>query len=208
MAYRYSICADPASLQWEKTLGYYEQCIRYAAYCEAKYVSITAAGAEYDIPEPVLLFRASEMLKLLSEKAERLGVTLLLGTVLGHESPYNETTPVLTTLKDVSTVFQSVNSPALQIYLDTLPMSLTGETIPQWFAAFEDSIRLVRFVDGNYNGYRLWGQGCLPRKKYLHQLQECGYTGPLSLNIPGERYSLEPGTAEKNNLSELRREME
>ena len=208
MPYRYSICAASDSLQRKKTLDYYYQCIQYAVFCGAKYVCITGAGAEYDVSKTVLLARACEMLGLLAEEARKVGITLLIGAVLGHESPYNETTPVLVNLCDIKRVFQEVNSPALQVYLDTMPMSLTGETIPQWFDTFGDAIHLVRYVDGNYNGYRLWGQGCFPCKKYLDQLQSCGYSGPLSLNIPGERYSSDPKSAVMSNLSVLRRAME
>jgi len=92
----------------------------------------------------------------------------------------------------------------LKAYLDTEVISLCGETIKEWFDTLGEDIRMVRFVDGNYNGYRVWGTGCLPCGKYLKELTTCGYEGALSLNIPGERYVEEPEKAMMENIRFVR----
>ena len=204
MPYRYSICSEKGSFQNEKTIGYYKQCILFAQRARAEYVFITASGAEYDKDKNVLLSCAEETLYTLSTFAEKHEVCLLLGTVLGEESPYNASTPVLTCLSEIKTVLSQVNSPALKAYLDTLAISLTGETITQWFSALGDNIRLIRFTDGNYNGYRIWGTGCLPCEKYLSELQSSKYSGPLSLAVPGERYCENPMEADNLMLAYFR----
>ena len=158
----------------------------------------------YDKDKNVLLSCAEETLYTLSTFAEKHEVCLLLGTVLGEESPYNASTPVLTCLSEIKTVLSQVNSPALKAYLDTLAISLTGETITQWFSALGDNIRLIRFTDGNYNGYRIWGTGCLPCEKYLSELQSSKYSGPLSLAVPGERYCENPMEADNLMLAYFR----
>lgn len=203
LPYRYSICAGAGTMQREKTLGYYKQCILFAHIARAEFMLLTASGADFDIPHKILLDNAAEMLSLLSTFAEECGVTLLLGTVMGMESPLNASTPVLLTLPELKDMLERVNSPALKAYLDTAVVSLVGETIQQWFSLLGSELRLVRFTDGNYNGYRIWGTGCLPCEQYLLAISEAGFTGPLSLAVPGERYCENPSNAQSVLLSNL-----
>lgn len=207
MAYRYSICADSDSIQNERTLDYYRQCICLAEKIGAEYVTVTASGANYDYEKTRLLTNAQKSLDILSEFALAHGRTLLLGTVLGEESPYNATTPVLVSLNEVADMIKTVGSHGLKAYLDVEVISLVGETITQWFDTLGSDIKLVRFTDGNYNGYRIWTKGCLPCDKYLSQLKEAGYTGALSTQIPGERYAESPAEAEKEMLLYLNKKM-
>ena len=205
--YRYSICSDSGSIQRENTLGYYKQCILFAQKAGAEFLLITASGADFDTSHELLLENAVEVLYLLSSFAEECNVTLLLGTVLGKESPLNATSPVLLTLPELQDVLRRVNSAALKVYLDTTVVSLVGETISQWFSNLGQEIRLVRFTDGNYNGYRIWGSGCLPCEKYLRALSENRYSGPLSLCVPGERYCEHPVESQSLLLCNLRKAM-
>ena len=205
--YRYSICAAEGTVQWEKTIGYYRQCILFAGMTGAGMMPVTASGAEFDREPRQLLENAVVSLKLLAEFAGEHGVELLLGTVPGMENPVSASTPVILTLPEVNAVLDEVDSPALKALLDTEVVSMAGESITQWFALLGERIRLVRFADGNYNGYRAWGEGCLPCGKFLSELKACGYNGPLSLALPGERYCEEPAAAQGRLLAHLRRAM-
>lgn len=204
MPYRYSICAEAGTMQREKTLAYYQQCILAAEELQAESLCITASGACYDLDRALLMLNAVQMLKELAEFAGKHGVLLLLGSVLGEESPCNASTPVLVSLEEIASLLQTVDSENLKAYLDTAVISLRGETISQWFETLGDKIRLVRFTDGNYNGYRVWGEGCLPCGKFIRELLYTGFAGDLSLQIPGERYTSAPAAAQEQNLSYLR----
>ena len=204
LPYRFNICADEGSIQKEKTIAYYKQCVLAAEYLGSPYVTITASGACYDYDHDRLRKNAYDTLRILADFAEEHGITLLLGTVVGKECPYNASTPVFVHLDEIKAAIAQVNSPGLKAYLDTEVISLCGETIKGWFDALGEDIRLVRFVDGNYNGYRVWGTGCLPCKKYLETLAACGYLGGLSLNLPGERYADNPGKMMEENIRFLR----
>lgn len=208
LPYRYSICAQEGSIQHEKTLEYYRQCILTAKELGAHLLCITGSGADYDKEKKYLMGNAKITLSKLTKFAEEQDISMLLGSVLGDECPNNATTPVLTSLEDIREVIEEVNSDRLGAYLDTEVISVCGETIKQWFAALQGHIGLVRFTDGNYNGYRVWGEGCLPCAKYLNQLSDEGYDGILSLTIPGERYVSEPEKAFSKNVNALRNWME
>ncbi|MGN1414708.1 MAG: sugar phosphate isomerase/epimerase family protein [Anaerovoracaceae bacterium] len=207
LPYRYSICADEGTIQREKTLGYYRQCILLTEELGASYLSITGSGANYDYDPKRLMKNGAKTLEALADFAGKHGVTLLLGSVLGKECMVNASTPVLVSLEEIREMTETVSSKYLKVYLDTEVISLRGETISGWFDTFGEDIRLVRFTDGNYNGYRIWGRGCLPCRKYLHQLCESGYAGPLALTVPGERYIDDPVSAMKENIQVLRQSM-
>lgn len=199
LPYRYTICADADSIQRKKSVDYFKKCIEAARSIGAAYVCITASGACYDYSRERLLKNAEETLRILSETAGAYQVTLLLGTVLGDECPYNASTPVLVHLDEIVDMLNRVRSPYLKAYMDTEVISLCGETISGWFDALGDDIRLIRLTDGNYNGYRIWGRGCLPCKRYVDAIKSAGYTGKISLQIPGERYICDPKSADEEN---------
>lgn len=208
LPYRYSICANEGTIQYEKTLGYYKQCILMAKELNARFVCITGSGADYDKEKTDLLGNAKRTLRMLTGFAEEQDVVLLLGSVFGDECPNNASTPVLTSLGEIAEVIEEVNSKNLGAYLDTEVISVCGETIDQWFSLLHEKIALVRFTDGNYNGYRIWGEGCLPCAKYLDCLRRNGYAGALSLTISGERYISAPEKAFAKNIKALQNSME
>ena len=101
-------------------------------------------------------------------------------------------------------VILRVDSPWLVACLDTNAMSVCGDDIPGWFARLGACTHLVRLCDGNYHGWRAWGEGCLPMDRYLEQLEAAGYRGELSLLVPGERYVDRPGHPLRQALAALR----
>lgn len=77
--------------------------------------------------------------------------------------------------------------PGLGVCLDTNVMSACGDTIPDWFDRLGDRTGLVRLCDGNYHGWRAWGEGVLPMERYLCQLNEVAMGGrsPCACPVSG-----------------------
>lgn len=190
-AYRYSITAAEGP-QREATLAYYRNALRLAAALGAGRLVLGAAGACWDVGIDTLWANARAMLQALCTEAQRQGVTLLLCPVMGPQTPLMAEAPLLGTLADIAGMLEEVNHPALAAALDTNVMSAAGEDIPGWFARLGGSIRLVRLADGNYHGWRAMGEGCLPMQRYRRQLADAGYSGDISLLLPGERYINNP----------------
>ena len=207
LPYRYAICADEGTIQHEKTIGYYQQAVLLAAELGAKYLLITGSGANYDYAPERLMDSAEKTLRVLADFAGEHGVTLLLSSVLGEECIPNASTPVLVSMEEIRDMAERVNSEYLKVYLDTEVISLRGETITEWFETFGEDIRLVRFTDGNYNGYRIWSMGCFPCRKYLDEIGRTGFGGAFALTVPGERYADRPAEAMGENLQVLRQMM-
>lgn len=90
------------------------------------------------------------------------------------------------------------------VCLDTNVMSTWGDSIPRWFERLGEHTGLVRLCDGNYHGWRAWGEGVLPMERYRAELEAAGYAGPVSLLLPGERYAGRPSWPEERALEVLR----
>ncbi|MEA4988959.1 MAG: TIM barrel protein [Anaerovorax sp.] len=195
--YRYSICAEKESKQAMATIDYYKNCIEAAETLQCGIVSITAEGGCTDLPYNILWDNCCSMLKELSDFAQQKKIVLVLSTVSKEDSS------ILTHLDEVENMISEVHSESLCAMLDVNVISICGETITQWFEHLGDKIKLVRFVDGNYNGYRVWGDGCLPCEKFLSELVQVGYQGILSLQVPGERYVEDPFSADRRNQKTL-----
>ena len=97
-----------------------------------------------------------------------------------------------------------VDSPALGVCLDTNVMSANGDTVANWLSLFPGRIGLVRLCDGNWHGWRAWGDGVLPVDRYLCQLTEGGYQGDFSLYLPGERYIGSPAYPDEKAVAAVK----
>ena len=202
-AYRYSITAPPGR-QRQATLDYYRTCMDLAAALGAGKVVLGAAGACWDLDHETLRRNGAEVLSALCPAAEAAGVQLLLVPVMGPETPLIAESPVLGTAAELEELLRQVDSPNLGVCLDTNVMSAWGDTLPGWFERLGGRTGLVRLCDGNYHGWRAWGEGCLPMERYRAELEAAGYTGPVSLLLPGERYLDRPSWSAEQTLRALR----
>lgn len=60
-------------------------------------------------------------------------------------------------------------------------------------------------TDGNYHGYRAWGDGCLPCSKYVKKIEKSGWNGIISLQIPGGYYLENAEIADQKNRSYIKK---
>ena len=128
---------------------------------------------------------------------------LLLAPAMGAETPLIAEAPVLNTARELEAMLHRLRRPGLGVCLDTNVMSACGDTIPDWFDRLGDRTGLVRLCDGNYHGWRAWGEGVLPMERYLCQLNEVGYGGEISLRLPGEWYLERPSYPDERALAAL-----
>ena len=201
-SYRCSITA-PAGEQRAATLGYYKSCIQLAAELGCDRLVLDAAGACWDLKVEQLREHAADTPCILCDAAEAAGVGLLLAPAMGAETPLIAEAPVLNTARELEAMLHRLRRPGLGVCLDTNVMSACGDTIPDWFDRLGDRTGLVRLCDGNYHGWRAWGEGVLPMERYLCQLNEVGYGGEISLRLPGEWYLERPSYPDERALAAL-----
>lgn len=203
--YRYTVCAGQHSIQAEKSKAYFKQCILTAEALEANYVCITAEGGCFDKNKDEMLASAVKNLNELAVFAKTHYMTLLLGTAFGPDCPENAASPALYSIEDVRYIMDRVDRNVLKLYVDTEVISTAGETISDWLTEFGDDIKLIRMTDGNYHGYRVWGDGCLPCSKYIEEIKKFGWNGVISLQMPGDSYMENAEAADQKNRSYIRK---
>lgn len=197
--YGYSLCAGPDSLQGEASMAYYRGCIDAASLLSAPRLVLVPAGRCLDQPFEAAAAHCREALVRLCALAGERGLVVTLGQT-AREDP-----GVTPTLESLAAMLDRVGAPNLRALLDTAVMAAAGESVAQWAAALGERIALVRFVDGRNDGRRTWGEGCIPCGSTLEALQGTGYRGPLSLFLAGERFALDPASADRRNLVALER---
>ena len=195
--YRYSICAEPGSRQAEATTAYFANTMKIAARLHAPLFCVEVGGGVFDAPADELWGRARNALARLCAMAEEAGMLLAVGTASPEDSP------ILTTQGELARMKREVGHRNFKVILDTRAASVAGETIRAWFDAFGDDVALVRFVDGNDNGWRPWGEGCLPCGRFAEQIAACGYRGVLSQYRKGEHDVADPSGADRRNYRHL-----
>ena len=195
--YRYSICAEPGSQQAQATAAYFSNTIKTAARLCAPIFCAEVGGGQFDVSIDELWNRTRETLSALCVMTEEAGILLAVGVASRADSL------VLTTLPELARMKDEIGHNNFKIILDTQMASTAGETIPEWFDSFGDDIALVRFVDGNYNGYRPWGEGCLPCGKFAEHIARSGYKGVLSQYRKGEFEVSDPSGADMRNYRYL-----
>jgi protein FrlC len=195
--YRYSIYAPLGSLQREYTISYMKNAMEAARSMASPLFCVENGGACFDIAKDELWNNCSRTLAELCRLASDIGVNAAIGTAQPEDSP------ILTTLAELARMKNEIGCEKCGVILDVRLISVSGESISEWFDAFGDDIALVRFTDGNYNGYRPWGEGCLPCGRFLDDIAKGGYGGVLSQYRRGERETRDPAGSDERNYRYL-----
>ena len=187
--YHYSLFAEAGTQQAQYTYDYLCRCMDVAGELSCTTVCLYPNGALEN--NGGYTETLCSQLAALCDDACKRGITLCLQTV----TP--EAGAALHTLSQLRQVLNAL--PKLMAALDTVPVSLVGESIPQWFATLGERIRFVRFQDGRSSCGRIWGQGVFPCKTYATQLHQSGYAGSVSINDCTDRYQTNPAAADRSN---------
>lgn len=187
--YHYSLFAAAGTWQALYTHEYLLRCMDVASSLGCTTVCLRPDGALADDKNGMSAL--CRQLSALCDAATRYGVTLCLQTVTPEDSASLHTLPQLLQVLDAV--------PGLTAALDTVSISLAGESIPQWFDKLGQHIRFIRFQDGRGCYGRIWGQGVFPSRGYMHQLLCSGYTGFVGINDLSTCYQEDPVAADRCN---------
>lgn len=196
-SYRYLLCTSDADIH-SKSLAYYANCLQITAELGAKTMCINMTGRFCDEDYSDAWKRCINSVGYLCEIACSLGIDLAIETLSPEQSA------ILNTLEELKNLFREVRSKQLKVAMDIVSISSSGESIEQWFDAFNQDIVHVHFTDGRNDGSHLvWGDGCFPLQWYLTQLNIQGYKGLISPNLFSRKYFADPVTADKRNQNAL-----
>ncbi len=147
--------------------------------------------------------RAAEMHQRLCEVAEENGVTIVAESLRPQESRIGYS------LQQMKQLFDLVDHPRFKVMIDLTAMSVSGETIQQWFDVFgKENIVHAHFQDCDPYGHYIWGEGKRNLRKDLEDMVKNGYEGYFTQELTAPAYYLDPFRYDKRNVQNLRMYME
>ncbi|MFS0724339.1 TIM barrel protein [Paenibacillus sp. 1P07SE] len=182
-----------------RSVDYFKKCIGVANTLETSMLLVTVGYGFYNEPAEEAWNRGRESLRVLAEEAERQGIILALEPMSKMGSN------LITDLKSLERMYNEVNAPAMKVLLDTVPMTLGGDSFEAYHAAFGDDLAHIHFLDGDgkTSAHLGWGMGVLPLEQYAKSLETIGYDGWLTLELIGPQYNWEPEAFTRQSLERL-----
>lgn len=164
--------------QWEDSMSYLTLCMRAAREIGAKYtlISVGHGGCMPQVSRHARLLRS---LRRLVREAERLSHTLLLETL----TPYESNT--CTTLEDLITVLDEVDSPALMGMCDVVAPFSQGEDPVDYARKLGDRMCHLHLVDsdGQSETHLIPGDGVMPLDSIVDEMRHAGYDGTATIEL-------------------------
>lgn len=176
----------------ERSIRYFQKSIDAAAELESPMVLVTAGWGYRNESSEEALKRSKASLDFLSTYAEKEGILLVLEPLQKVESN------IVNTLPDLKAILEEVSSPFLKGMVDTIPMSVEGETLGSYFEQLE--LAHIHFIDGKPSGHLAWGDGNLPLETFIQTLKEYQYKGALTLEFTSNEYLMNPNEAIEKSL--------
>lgn len=142
--------------------------------------------------------RTVDSLQQLAQRAERMGVTLMLEQLQPYESN------LLLNLEDMKQMLHQVDSPALATCVDLVAMEVAGDNLETFYQQLGNKIQWIHYSDSHHE---IVGSGNFGRKKlegYIRTLEHFGYSGCIDLEINDSIYWEDPHTSIQQSVDYLR----
>lgn len=182
-----------------RSIEYFKKCIGVTNTLETSLMLVTVGYGFYNEPAEEAWARGLESLQVLAKEAEKQGVVLALEPMSKMGSN------LITDLKTLKRMYDEVNSPALKVLMDTIPMTLGGDSIEAYGDAFGNDLAHIHFLDGDgkTSAHLGWGMGVFPLESFAESLTAIGYDKYLTLELIGPQYNWEPEQFTKSSLDRL-----
>ena len=142
--------------------------------------------------------RTADSYRVLCDRAERLGVKLVLEQLQPYESN------LVLNLADIRRMIAEVDSPALRCCVDLVAMEAAGDTLEDFCRTLGDNLEWVHYSDSHH---LILGDGDYGREKlegYVRTLEKYGYQNCLDLEINDSIYWEDPHTSIQRSAGYLR----
>ena len=178
--------SSPEKAVRKSTIDYMSAAMEDACLLGTNNLFINTGCGLRDLPRGDSWKRCVESVRILCEKAESMGINMLIEQLQPYESN------LLITRDDMLRMLTDVDHPALQVCVDLVAMEVMGENLETHYSLFGDKIKLFHYCDGNPSGHLILGDGNLPLRNYIKIMEQHGFQGYLSLEINDSIYWLDP----------------
>ena len=165
--------------QWERCMRYLEDAIDITAEIGAGKMLFSAGHAGYCVSEKEVFSRLRKSLERLTAYAEKKGIMLLLEPLTVYESN------VICSLRDLERALESVKSEYLAGMCDLAVPFTTGEPAAEYVRRLGKRFQYLHVIDndGMSDSHILPGDGTLPMKSVLKEIQRAGYDGQATIEL-------------------------
>jgi len=183
----------------QKSIHYFTRYMEDALEFGTNRLFVTSGWGLLDEPREDAWKRSIDSMQILSQKAQQLGVELIVEQLQPYESN------LVNTWQDMDRLLNEVNSDSLQCCVDVVAMAVVNDNLETFFEHLGSKIKHIHFADGNPSGHYVWGDGTLPMMDYIHTLEQHNYTGYLTLEINDSIYWDDPHTSIERTAQYLRK---
>lgn len=185
--------------QLERITDYFYKAIETAKKLGSRYMLISAGHGGEKTKESERIEKLTSFLKIITAKAEKENIILLLETL----TPYESNT--CTKLSDLKKVLDSISSPHLIGMCDVVAAYSQGETIEDYLEVLGDKLGHIHLVDydGETDNHLIPGEGILDIKAILTSLKENNYKGRITIELV-THYIEDPTSAFKKSIEYIR----
>jgi protein FrlC len=183
----------------DRCFDYFAAGIRFGAALGAKIICVHPGWGYWNEPEEDAFRRSVDMHRRLSRAAGEEGVRLACESLRPPESLIG------CCLEQLKRLFDAVASPYFKVMIDLTAISVSAETIQQWFDIFgAGNIIHSHFQDCTPYGHLVWGDGKYNLRAGLETMLKNGYTGYFTQELTDASYFADPLTHDRRNLRTLR----
>lgn len=177
-AYPYNMMMGTERMRRE-SLDYIKLSMDMGKAMRAGFTLISAAHAGYNTTRTEYWARLMENLKELASYAEKIDHILILEPLTQYESN------VVCTANDLLLTLDAINSPKLTGMCDICPPFCNMEPIATYFTKLGDRLSHFHIIDGDghSDSHLLPGEGRIPLKQLLREIEEQNYQGYCTIEL-------------------------
>lgn len=184
--YPINISAKEPELR-DRSVRYFLESMEFALECGAPALLVTAGGGYRDEPASEALDRCTDSMRILCDRAERLGIDLWM------ESLPDSFANIIRSAKEIRSLMDQLSSPALHAVYDVAGAVMTNEQREDYFTHLAGRIAHIHFTDSDAGGSHLaWGDGMIDLEELVDYLRGQDYQGSLTIELTNWKYNVEP----------------
>ncbi len=184
--------------QIEKSFNFFKQGMILGAELGAHIMEAHSGWGYWNENREDALKRSADMHRRLCEVGDEYDVTIACEALRPQESLIGYS------VYDIRKLFDLVDHPRFKVMIDVTAMTVSGETIQEWFDVFgTENIIHTHFQDSNPYGHLIWGTGTNDLGNMLKTLHDNNYQGCLSQELTVRDYFLDPYKYDRLNMATL-----
>lgn len=193
--------SDPNPALTFRTIEYFKWAFEDAHVTGCHRVFVNSGCGLRNLSKEESFKRCANTLRAIMDMAEKEGILVPLEQLQPYESN------LVTTIDDVKSMLDMVDSPNLRVCVDITAMEVQGESLEQYFETFGDKIEWIHYSDSHHE---VVGSGSYGKEKlagYIKTLEERDFKNGIDLEINDSIYWEDPHTPHVETCRYLREEL-